>query len=294
MRYPRSMTGFGRGEAAAEAIGWVVEVKSVNHRYCDIKVKIPKGFSGLEEKVRRKAQAYHSRGHVEVTITPAAESVATQVLRADLALAREYKRCLEEIRDELGLDEQVTLSMIKDYREIIVATEPDLDLETVWPPLEQALDQAFSECLAMRVQEGAATAGELADRLQGFAATVESIEEQLPRINQERAAKLNERIQTLLAGVDADPARIHQEIAILADKSDVTEEIVRLKSHISQFRNLLAAQEPTGRRLDFLLQEFFREINTLASKISESQVGHLAVELKNEVEKLREQVQNLE
>ncbi|HDO29971.1 MAG TPA: YicC family protein, partial [Desulfobacteraceae bacterium] len=179
-------------------------------------------------------------------------------------------------------------------RDLISQQEQDLDPDREWPGISAALDRAFEECRRMREQEGRLLKEDLARRLAGFAATVGAIEQQLPEILQQRQDELKSRITRLLDGVNLDPLRLAQETAILADKCDVTEELVRLRSHISQFTGFLDSDEPVGRRLDFLLQEFLREVNTLASKISNAGVAYLNVEMKSEIEKLREQVQNLE
>ena len=292
MKRPLSMTGYGRGEVAG-AKSWTVEVRSVNHKFLDLSIKIPRKYLGLEERIKKEISAYYSRGHVDVYVNPGAEAGDNIRLAANLPLARNYYQCLEAIRQDLSL-EAPTLAMIQNYKEIIVAHEEEEDLEAVWPQVSEALNQALTMAQGMREQEGEALKDELSQRLQEFAKTVETIAQDVPAIVQRRTEKLKERLAVLLQGVDLDPLRLAQEVAMMADKGDVTEEVVRLRSHISQFSGFLAADEPVGRRLDFLLQEFLREINTLASKISDAPTAHLTVELKTEVEKLREQIQNIE
>jgi len=292
MKRPLSMTGYGRGEVAG-AKSWTVEVRSVNHKFLDLSIKIPRKYLGLEERIKKEISAYYSRGHVDVYVNPGAEAGDNIRLAPNLPLARNYYQCLEAIRQDLSL-EAPTLAMIQNYKEIIVAHEEEEDLEAVWPQVSEALNQALTMAQSMREQEGEALKDELSQRLQEFAKTVETIAQDVPAIVQRRTEKLKERLAVLLQGVDLDPLRLAQEVAMMADKADVTEEVVRLRSHISQFSGFLAADEPVGRRLDFLLQEFLREINTLASKISDAPTAHLTVELKTEVEKLREQIQNIE
>jgi uncharacterized protein (TIGR00255 family) len=286
------MTGYGRGEVAG-ARSWTVEVRSVNHKFLDLSIKIPRKYLGLEERIKKEISAYYNRGHVDVYVNPGAEAGDNIRLAPNLPLARNYYQCLEAIRQDLSL-EAPTLAMIQNYKEIIVAHEEEEDLEAVWPQVSEALIQALTMAQGMREQEGEALKDELRQRLQEFAKTVETIAQDVPAIVQRRTEKLKERLAVLLQGVDLDPLRLAQEVAMMADKADVTEEVVRLRSHISQFSGFLAADEPVGRRLDFLLQEFLREINTLASKISDAPTAHLTVELKTEVEKLREQIQNIE
>ena len=292
MKRPLSMTGYGRGEATG-AKNWTVEVRSVNHKFLDLSTKIPRKYLGLEERIKKEISTHYSRGHVDVYVNPGAEAGDGIRLAANLPLARDYYRCLEAIRQELSL-EAPTLAMIQNYKEIIVAHEEEEDLDAVWPQVSEALTQALTMAQGMREQEGAALKTELHQRLQEFTKTVETIAQDVPAIVQRRTEKLKERLAVLLQGVDLDPLRLAQEVAIMADKADVTEEVVRLRSHINRFFGFLEADEPVGRRLDFLLQEFLREINTLASKISDAPTAHLTVELKTEVEKLREQIQNIE
>lgn len=293
MKRPLSMTGYGRGEATG-AKNWTVEVRSVNHKFLDLSIKIPRKYLGLEERIKKEIGNYYSRGHVDIYVNPGAEAGDNIRLAPNLPLARNYYQCLEAIRQDLSLPDTPTLAMIQNYKEIIVAHEEEEDLDAVWPQVSEALSQALTMAHGMREQEGAALKAELSQRLQEFAKTVETIAQDVPGIVQRRTEKLKERLAVLLQGVDLDPLRLAQEVAMMADKGDVTEEVVRLRSHISQFSGFLAADEPVGRRLDFLLQEFLREINTLASKISDAPTAHLTVELKTEVEKLREQIQNIE
>lgn len=293
MKRPLSMTGYGQGEVVG-ARGWSVEVRSVNHKFLDLSIKIPRKYLGLEERIKKEISAHYSRGHVDVYVNPGTETGDGIRLAANLPLAHNYYRCLEAIREELSLPDHPTLAMIQSCKEVIVAHEEEEDLEAVWPQVSEALAQALTMAQGMREKEGEALKAELSRRLQEFAQTVEAIAGDIPAIVQRRTEKLKERLANLLQGVDLDPVRLAQEVAIMADKADVTEEVVRLRSHISQFSGFLEADEPAGRRLDFLLQEFLREINTLASKISDAPTAHLTVELKTEVEKLREQIQNIE
>ncbi|MBU2537959.1 MAG: YicC family protein [Proteobacteria bacterium] len=294
MKRPLSMTGYGRGESQTGARSWTVEVRSVNHKFLDLSIKIPRKYLGLEDRIKKEIGNHYSRGHVDIYVNPGAEAGDNIRLAANFPLARNYFQCLEAIRQDLSLPDAPTLAMIQSYKDIIVAHEEEEDLEAVWPQVSEALTQALTMAQSMRVQEGATLKDELSQRLQEFSKTVETIVQDIPAIVQRRTEKLQERLAKLLQGVDIDPLRLAQEVAVMADKADVTEEVVRLRSHINQFSGFLEADEPVGRRLDFLLQEFLREINTLASKISDAPTAHLTVELKTEVEKLREQIQNIE
>ncbi|MDF1614519.1 YicC/YloC family endoribonuclease [Desulfurivibrio dismutans] len=293
MNFPRSMTAFGRGEATAGERTWTVEIRSVNHRYCDIKVRLPRAYTSLEEAAKREVGREYSRGHVEVTLSQRG-GASDAALAVDLPLAREYLRGLNLLRDELSLADRPSLNMLKDLPGIFTTDEIRQDPEGDWPLIRQALVAALESTRIMRQQEGAATREELRQYLAGLHRHLERLQVELPTLIARRSDKLQQRLSKLLGDTDLEPIRLAQEIALLTDKADISEELARLDSHLNQFAAFLAANEPTGRRLDFLLQEFFREINTIASKISEAGVAQLSVEMKNEVEKMREQVQNLE
>lgn len=294
MKRPLSMTSFGRGESVAGNTAWTVEIRSVNHRYCDISFKLPRKYAVLEDRMKKEITSFYSRGHIDVMLSYVSSGVASATLQVNMELAREYQRSLQTLSDGLSLPAPNDLAMIAGYRDVIVASEPEEDIEAIWPAIRTALLAALQGGLAMREQEGAALKDDLLSRLQTLEITADEIEKQAPELVRKKEATLKERLDNLLKGVDIDPVRLAQEVAVMADKADVTEELVRLRSHCRQFFHFLKLDEPVGRRLDFLMQEFLREINTMASKINDAGVAHMAVELKNEVEKMREQVQNLE
>ena len=291
---PRSMTGFGRGEASDADHTWTVEIRTVNHRFLDQRVILPRAYAVLEERVKKTVVAGQDRGRVEVTLTLAGSGSAVPRLTVDMDLARQYHDCLQQLGEEFGLGGRIKLADMVIQRDIISLQEQSPDLDQEWPLAQQAVLAAIAECTHMREQEGQTLKQDLLDRLDHFAAIVKNIETGIPQVLQQRQEELKNRVMKMLDGMDIDPMRLAQETAIMADKADVTEEVVRLASHISQFRFFLNSDEPVGRRLDFLLQEFLREVNTLASKISNAEIAHLGVEMKNEIEKLREQVQNIE
>ena len=291
---PRSMTGFGRGEIASGERVWVAEVRTVNHRYLDQRIILPRRFNALEDRVRKIIASNHDRGRVDVSLQLQGDADTGPVLSVNIDLARQYHSCLMRLKSELNLNSQVELSDMLTLREIISQEEQNPDFDREWKVICSALDIAINECCLMREQEGKALKEELLDRLESFSYCLDTLEVKMPEIVKARQKELWERLDNLLAGLDIDPVRLAQEAAIMADKSDVTEELVRLRSHIAQFVAFLDSSEPVGRRLDFLLQEFLREVNTIASKISNAEIAHMAVEMKNEIEKLREQVQNIE
>jgi len=294
MNRPLSMTSFGRGEASHGGTTWTVEVRSVNHRYCDVSCKIPRKYAPLEDRIRKEVAGQYSRGHIDVMLSYSASGAEAVNIAVNLELARQYHRSLQALSEALALAPPTDLGMVAAFKDVISVAEPEEDLDVVWPHLRAALVEALDNGLAMREREGAALKEDLLGRLEALAATAETIESQAPELVRKKELLLKERLDNLLKGVDIEPSRLAQEVAVMADKADVTEELVRLRSHCRQFSHFLDLDEPVGRRLDFLMQEFLREINTMASKINDAGVAHLAVELKNEVEKMREQVQNLE
>ena len=288
------MTGFGRGEASADGRTWVAEVRTVNHRFLDQRVVLPRLFGALEEPVKKLVAASLDRGRVDCTFSLQGMTTSQPQLVVNDSVARQYHRCLRQLIGDYGLRPEIGLADMLTLRDVITLEEPRPDMEAEWGLIRTALTSALRECDRMREEEGRAMQVDLLDRLGKFEAIVARITDRLPELLALRQAELRQRVGRLLDGVDLDPVRLAQETAILADKSDVTEEVIRLGSHIAQFRAFLASDEPVGRRLDFLLQEFLREVNTLSSKIANADIAHLGVEMKNEIEKLREQVQNIE
>lgn len=290
----RSMTGFGRGEAAESGRTWVAEVRTVNHRFLDQRVILPRLFSAMEDPVKKVVAKVMDRGRVDITLSLLGVSPVEPQLVVNERVARQYYQCLHQLVSDYHLDGNIRLNDMLTLRDVITLEEPRPDMEHEWQLISQALEDALVACNAMREQEGATLHDELMGRLGIFESIVSKIEENLPELQRQRETELRTRVEKLLDSIDLDPIRLAQETAIMADKSDVTEEVTRLHSHIAQFRVFLDAGEPVGRRLDFLLQEFLREVNTLVSKIANAGIAHLGVEMKNEVEKLREQVQNIE
>jgi uncharacterized protein (TIGR00255 family) len=288
------MTGFGRGEATEDGQTWIVEIRTVNHRFLDQRVVLPRAFAALDERVKKTVASGQDRGRVEVSISVTGKTSAAPQLMLNLDLARQQYSCLQQLTEEFGVGPRIQLTDMLQQRDIISLQEQNPDLDREWPLMEKAVLAALAECARMREQEGLSLKDDLNSRLNNFATIVHRIETDIPGVLQQRQDELEKRVLKLLAGMDIDPIRLAQETAVMADKADVTEEVVRLASHISQFRAFLDSDEPVGRRLDFLLQEFLREVNTLASKISNAAIAHLGVEMKNEIEKLREQVQNIE
>lgn len=289
----RSMTGFGagRGQVRGEEID--VEVRSVNHKYLEVKARLPRELAALEVDAVRAVRERLARGGVEVG---ARRGAARQQLapRVDTALAEEYARAFSALRERLGLPGEVTLGEVLSAEGVVSLEERTVDLEAAREALAAALGQALGALAAMREREGAALARDLEGRLGTLEELVARVEQVSPRSVEAYRVRLQERVQDLSRGLAPDPARLATEVALFADRMDVTEEITRLRSHFAQMRSLLAKPEPAGRKMDFLVQEMHREVNTIGSKSQSAEIAAAVVSLKAEVERMREQVQNVE
>ncbi|MFW2367498.1 MAG: YicC/YloC family endoribonuclease [Desulforhopalus sp.] len=290
----KSMTGFGRSEVEHNGRSWTVEVRCVNNRYLDLKMKLPRGYSVLEERVRNMVSEHHLRGRVDLFLSVSGDFSDLQEIKINMTLAEAYRNGLQSLAKEFGLQSSISAEQLAAYPDVMVREQKDEDLDSIWPLIEGVLDTALTHCDTMRTQEGLALATDLTGRLQAFGETITAIEKSIPLLVDQRQKGLQERLEKLIGNIGLDPARLSQEVAVIADKTDVTEEIVRLRSHIQQFTLFINENGGVGRKLDFLIQEFLREVNTLASKINDATIAHLTVGLKSELEKMREQVQNIE
>lgn len=290
----KSMTGFGRGELEKDGRVWTAEVRCVNNRYLDLKMKLPRGYACLEEKIRKKVTETYIRGRVDLLVSVIGDFSDLQEVKVNLALAAGYRDALHALSEEFGLENMITPQLLAGYPDVLVREQKDEDVLVIWEMVEKVVDAALENCDTMRAQEGEVLTADLQGRLNFFEKTITDIEKNIPELLEQRQRNLLERLDKLLANVQLDPVRLAQEVAVMADKTDVTEEIVRLRCHIGQFSLFLAEETGVGRKLDFLIQEFLREVNTLASKINDATVAHLTVDLKSELEKMREQVQNIE
>lgn len=290
----KSMTGFGRGELASGGRVWTAEVRCVNNRYLDLKMKLPRGYASLEDRIRRKVGMTYTRGRVDLFLSVSGDFSDLQEVKVNMVLAAGYRDALQTLARNFSLPGEITPQLLTSYPDVLEREQKDEDLEAIWPLVEKVIGQALEQCDTMRIQEGEILAADLIARLGVFTNTVDVIEKSIPQLVEQRRLSLVERMEKLLGNVQLDPARLAQEVALMADKTDVTEEIVRLHCHIGQFTLFLKEDGGVGRKLDFLIQEFLREVNTLASKINDAAIAHLTVELKSELEKMREQVQNIE
>jgi uncharacterized protein (TIGR00255 family) len=290
----KSMTGFGRGEVQTGSRIWTTELRCINNRFLELKIKLPKGYSALEERIRKLAGIYLQRGRVDLVVNVSGDFSDLMKVHVNIELARTYKNALTEMEKELSVGGGMDLALLASFPDILVREQESEDLEGVWTLLCRALKDALVQCETMRQQEGNILLVDLVARLDFFSEVVEQVATAVPELLAQRKAMLQERLEKLLGNVQLDPLRLAQEVVILADKTDVTEELVRLRSHMQQFRAFLEEDGAVGRKLDFLVQEFLREVNTLASKINDARIAHLMVELKSELEKMREQIQNIE
>ena len=290
----RSMTGYGQGEVQAPGGACVVEIRSLNHRYCEIAVKTPRGFGALENRIRETLRSRFTRGRFDVHVIVNYATVSSRRIVIDRALARQLLVALTDLKRELGLAGPVNLSTLLDLREVTRVEENEHHVEDLWPAVQEALDGAVANLEAMRLAEGEALGRDILQRLQLIEVWLEQIKSRLPALLIDYRQKLEARINRLFGDVEIDPARLAQEVVFFTERSDVTEEMTRLHTHLTEFKRLLHGQEPVGRKLDFLLQEMNREINTTSSKVADSDVAVLVVDIKSELERIREQAQNIE
>ena len=288
------MTGYGRGQAQLGQGTITVELRSLNSRFLDLHLRLPPIMSVLEEPLSRHISRFFSRGRVNVYVSLSALGRPVPKLVLNRPLLEQYQKIAVELRAELDLSGPLELTPLLLNRELVVPEEPEVAEQELWEALEPAVNQALEQALAMRSSEGQRLAQDMLARLEHLEQLLEELEQRAPEIVEAYRNRLNERIGELMGEVPVDAQRIAQEVAIMADKCDITEEIVRARSHIAQFRSFLEREEPVGRRLDFLLQELNREANTIGAKSPDARVAQIVVELKSEIERLREQAQNVE
>lgn len=290
------MTGFGRVEAVTAGKRMQVEMKSLNHRYLEISLRMPATLFPLETEIKKKIGERFFRGKIEVSIRMdnEANQDGTQALMLNLPLVRQYYSLLSQIKEELQLPDEVTLSMMSGFRDLYMPKEVEEDVAVLWKGLEEILAEAMDKLTDMRTTEGGALGRDLACRMDKIQKLLQIIALRAPEVVVEYRQRLSDRVRDLTQGMVIDEGRIHQEVAILAEKSDITEEVVRLESHIDQFMELLAGEEAIGRKVDFLIQEMNREINTIGSKSGDGETARQVIEIKSELAKVREQIQNVE
>lgn len=292
----KSMTGYGTAERDLPLGKVTVEARSINHKYLDISLRLPRGLFTLESTVRDLVKKRISRGRVDLTmrIDPSASTVPRYRLEADTSLAEEYIRLLDTLREKFGLKGEVTVDHIAGVREIVPFLEVKEDTELYGEEIASVTEQALGALDESRRREGEVLEADLMGRLEAARKLVEEIKGRAPLVVDAYRERLRERVRALLEGTDFDERRFHQEVAYFAERSDVSEEVIRIESHLHQFETKLKEEGPAGRGLDFILQEMNRETNTIGAKATDVDIAHKVIEIKGELEKMREQVQNIE
>ncbi|SHJ56018.1 TIGR00255 family protein [Clostridium cavendishii DSM 21758] len=292
----RSMTGFGRAtsEEGKERI-ISLEMKSVNHRYLDMNIRMPKSFIALEDKIRRVVNEKLNRGKVDIFINYKNYGHNQAEVKLNTMLADSYVKCLSELEERYSdIKNDISLSLISRYPEIITLEEKEDDLDEIWLEVKELLEKALIMMVDMRMVEGEKLSEDIAKKCILIEDWVNQIDSKSDVVVENYRVKLKDRVEELLGDLQVDEARIAMEVAVFADKATIDEEITRLRSHIIQLRNTLALNEPIGRKLDFIVQEINREANTIASKSTDIEITNLVINIKNMIEKIREQIQNIE
>lgn len=290
----RSMTGFGRSQEIIDGMSISVEIKSVNHRYFDFSVRVPRSYGFLEEKLKNYVQSRVARGKIECYVQIEALEIEDCIVSINHSLAGGYISALKELSERYELTDDITVSSVAKYHDIFSVHKSEADEERIWNAVRSVADKAVSGFVAMREREGEKLRDDILSRCDTIISLVSYIEQRSPETVKEYNEKLLERMKTVLEDVQIDQQRLLTEAAIYADKIAVAEETVRLRSHISQMHEFMESEIAIGRKMDFLIQEFNREANTIGSKAQDTEIAKRVIDIKAEIEKIREQVQNIE
>lgn len=289
---PRSMTGYGRGETTSHALDILVEVKAVNNKFLDSNIRIPKELSALEDRLRKMVTANLDRGKIDMFITVDWLEGAPRKVVVDKALAKAYHEAMTELAAEIGMPSDIGVSRLASFPDVINIKDVPPNIEEIWEVLKESAQKALEALVAMRESEGRTLVEDLKTRISTVSERLSEVEVLLPEGVPAYREKLMKKLEEIKMTVDE--TRFAQEAALMAEKCDCTEETVRLRSHISQFKGMLKVEGPIGRKMDFLVQEMNRETNTIGSKSQDVRITGLVLELKSEIEKIREQIQNIE
>ncbi|MDQ2659210.1 MAG: YicC family protein [Verrucomicrobiota bacterium] len=290
----RSMTGYGRGEVDHDGVKFSVELNSVNRKQSDLVVNLPREFAELEPRIRQAINEKLSRGRTNVVVVRQDNANGHRKLALDTALARSYHDAMRALQKELNVAGEITIGAVLQAPGVMRFTEDNLNAEDAWPAIERALNSALAELIKMREREGKHLAKDLIHRLKFMRAEIKSVRALFPDVVKKYRAALFERLEKAGLDLALDDERLLKEVSVFADRSDVSEELTRLDSHLAQFAHHLRKSEPVGRTLEFMTQEIFRELNTLGAKSNDAAISQHVVACKAELEKIREQIQNLE
>lgn len=290
----RSMTGYGRGECQDEAgFSWVVEMKSVNHRYLDIFVRLPKPWLMLEDKIKRFIKDKIDRGRVDVFVSLSQGNFPVEI-KIDKTMASNYYKQLVGLKEEVGFEGDISLSLLSLVPNILSLEEEVPQEQELWETLKLALEEAVENLVSMRTKEGANLWKDIDMRLETIKAKVDLVEDRVEIVPKEYREKLWQHVENLCKDISIDRERLESEVVLFAERSSITEEIVRLKSHIAQMKDLIHTRDAVGKKMDFIVQEMLRETNTIAAKSSDFDIAKNVIDIKSEIEKIREQTQNIE
>jgi uncharacterized protein (TIGR00255 family) len=291
----KSMTGYAGADLSTDKLTLAIEIRGYNSRHLDIALKIPSRYAMLEEKIKKTVSEKVARGRVEIKLSIQETLETTDIFRVNEPMALAYHDALVKLKSICRLDENISMALLTAKNGIIETADPGVHPEEIWSALEKILVDALAEFDLMKKNEGASLEADFVDRLHFIENALNAIEAKTDSLLTVYQEKLKTRIEALTKGmIDIDPVRIAQEAAFIVDRSDISEEMVRAASHLKQFRQLMASPEPAGRSLNFLLQEFNREFNTMGSKAGDTEIAHTIVAVKTELEKMREQIQNVE
>lgn len=288
----RSMTGYGRGKSSGK-ICWEVEVKSVNHRFLEINVKLPRQWIFLEEKVRNFVKEHIRRGRIDVFINYSYETLPVDI-KIDKSVAESYYKKLVELKEQIGFEGSISLSLLSMMPDIFKTEQQFPEEEEMWTGLKEALEEAIDGLIDMRTKEGINLWQDISSRLDIIQSRVETIKARADALIDEYRKKLRDKVKRIAEDIELNEERLEAEVVIFAERSDISEEIVRIESHLAQFKAMPDSKDVSGKKMDFIAQEIFREINTVASKSPDYMIAKEVIEIKTELEKIREQLQNIE
>ena len=290
----KSMTAYGRAESLKGTMEFIAEIRSGNNRYREIILRLPQSLQLFEDRIRSLLSSRLKRGRIEISIQVKDNGDKDLNLELNRPLVRAYGNIFDELNKELGCQQPIDLSFFSQLKDIIIVKQDAVDAEKIWPELKDVIDKAMASLDAMRINEGKTLEKDFMERLNRIGRHIDEIRDKAKVVIESYRNKLIQRIHKLTEDIEINEDRLMLEVAFMAERSDITEELIRIGSHIEQFRNYMDQDDVVGRRLDFLLQEINREVNTIGSKAADSSISQLAVEIKGELEKLREQIQNVE